>query len=58
VLVVLLERDLAAVSSGLPMPPRVLARVRYLNTANLRLRSVINPDPAVELETVALVTNR
>jgi hypothetical protein len=58
VLVVLLERDLAAVSSGLPAPPRVLARVRHLNTANLRVRSVLNPDPDKELETVVLATNR
>jgi 4-amino-4-deoxy-L-arabinose transferase len=58
VLVVLLERDLAAVASGLPTPPRVLARVRQLNTANLRLRSLINPDPAIELETIVLVANR
>jgi len=58
VLVVLLERDLATVSSVLPTPPRVLARVRHLNTANLRLRSVLNPDPDQELETVVLATNR
>ena len=58
VLVVLLERDLAAVSSALPTPPRVLARVRHLNTATLRLRSVLDPDPDKELETVVLATNR
>jgi 4-amino-4-deoxy-L-arabinose transferase len=58
VLAVLPERDLAAASAGLPAPPRVLARVRHLNTANLRLRSVLNPDPDLELETVVLVTNR
>jgi 4-amino-4-deoxy-L-arabinose transferase len=58
VLVILPERDLSAASAGLPAPPRVLARVRHLNTANLRLRSVISPDPAVELETVVLVANR
>jgi 4-amino-4-deoxy-L-arabinose transferase-like glycosyltransferase len=58
VLAVLRERDLPAASAGSPIPPHVLARVRHLNTANLRLRSVVNPDPAVELETVVLVTNR
>jgi 4-amino-4-deoxy-L-arabinose transferase len=58
VLVVLPERDLAAASAGLPSPLRVLARVRHLNTANLRLRSLVNPDPAVELETVVLAANR
>jgi 4-amino-4-deoxy-L-arabinose transferase-like glycosyltransferase len=58
VLAILPERDLAAASAGAPSPPRVLARVRHLNTANLRLRSVINPDPAIELETIVLVANR
>jgi 4-amino-4-deoxy-L-arabinose transferase len=58
VLVVLLERDLDAVASSLASPPQVLARVRQLNTANLRLRSLINPDPAIELETIVLVANR
>jgi 4-amino-4-deoxy-L-arabinose transferase-like glycosyltransferase len=58
VLAVLPERDLPAASAGAPSPPLVLARVRYLNTANLRLRSLVNPDPSVELETVVLVANR
>ena len=58
VFAVLLERDLPTVSFELDAPPVVLARVRHLNTANLRLRSLINPDPAVELETVVLVANR
>ena len=58
VLLVLPERDLAEVAAAAHLEPRQLARVRYLNTANLRLRSLLNPDPAVELETVVLVTNR
>jgi 4-amino-4-deoxy-L-arabinose transferase-like glycosyltransferase len=58
VLAVMLERDLAAVTVGLSTAPRVLARVRHLNTANLRLRSLIHPDPAIELETIVLVANR
>jgi 4-amino-4-deoxy-L-arabinose transferase-like glycosyltransferase len=58
VLVMLPEGDLAAASAGLAAPPRVLARVRHLNTANLRLRSVLNPDPAKELDTLLLVSNR
>jgi len=56
VLAVLRERDLPAASAG--APARVLARVRHLNTANLRLRSVLNPDPAIELETIVLVANK
>lgn len=58
VLVILPEGDLAAAAAGLPAPPRVLARVRHLNTANLRLRSVLDPDPDRELETLVLVANR
>jgi hypothetical protein len=58
VLLVLPERDLAEVAAAAQIEPRRLARVRHLNTANLRLRSVLNPDPEVELETVVLVSNR
>ena len=58
VLAILPERDLADVSANTATPPRVLARVRHLNTANLRLRSVLDPDPDKELETVVLVANR
>jgi len=58
VLLVLPERDLPGVAAAAPTEPRLLARVRHLNTANLRLRSVLNPDPNVELETVVLVSNR
>ena len=58
VLVVLPERDLRRPRPAPPPTPRRLARVRHLNTANLRLRSVLNPDPAIELETIVLVTNK
>jgi hypothetical protein len=58
VLAILPERDLADASARAATPPRVLARVRHLNTANLRLRSVLDPDPEKELETVVLVANR
>jgi hypothetical protein len=54
VLVVLLERDLGGACHRSSDATRVLARVRHLNTANLRLRSVLNPDPDHELETVVL----
>lgn len=58
VLLVLPERDVAEVAAAAQIEPRPLARVRYLNTANLRLRTIINPDPAIELETVVLVANK
>jgi hypothetical protein len=35
-----------------------LGQVRYLNTANLRMRTLLDPDPDVEMETVLLVANR
>ena len=35
-----------------------LARVTYLNTANLRIDALIHPTPESQLETVVLVTNR
>jgi 4-amino-4-deoxy-L-arabinose transferase-like glycosyltransferase len=58
VLLVLPERDLTSIAAAAHIEPRTLARVRHLNTANLRLRSLLNPDPAIELETVVLVSNR
>jgi len=58
VLLVLPERDLAEVVAAAQVEPRQLARVRHLNTANLRLRSVLNPDPDAELETIVLVANK
>jgi hypothetical protein len=58
VLAILPERDLADAAAGTATAPRVLARVRHLNTANLRLRSVLDPDPGKELETIVLVANR
>jgi hypothetical protein len=35
-----------------------LGRVRYLNTANLKFRTLLWPLPDQDLETVLLVTNR
>ena len=42
--------------SGVKMRP--LGAVQYLNTANIRLRTLLSPMPAQDLETVFLVTNR
>lgn len=38
--------------------PRRLASVRYLNTANIRLRTVLAPIPSQDVEEVLLVANR
>jgi hypothetical protein len=42
--------------SGVKM--RLLGAVQYLNTNNIRLRTLLFPMPAQDLETVYLVTNR
>ena len=42
--------------SGVKMRP--LGAVQYLDTANIRLRTLLSPMPAQDLETVFLVTNR
>jgi 4-amino-4-deoxy-L-arabinose transferase len=58
VLVVLRAADVAAVASASGLTLKTLGEVRYLNTANIRLRTLLRPDPAAEIETIALVTNR
>jgi hypothetical protein len=35
-----------------------LGEVRYLNTANIRLRTLLSPMPEQDLDTVLLVTNQ
>jgi len=35
-----------------------LGRVSYLNTGNLKIRTLVSPDRSADLETVVLVTNR
>ena len=37
---------------------RTLGQVQYLDTANIRLRTLLNPIPEQDLETVLLITNR
>jgi len=58
VLLVVREQDLPALAAAAHVEPRTLARVEYFNTATMRLRTLVSPDPASELETVLLVTNR
>jgi hypothetical protein len=58
VLLVLRSTDLAAVESASGLTLKTLGETRYLNTANIRLRTLLRPDPANEIETVALVTNQ
>ena len=58
VLLVLRSADLPAVTAASGLNPKTLGEVRYLNTANIRLRTLIRPDPATEIEMISLVTNR
>ena len=57
VLLVVRPSDLTLLEHRAGVTTRELARVTYLNTANLRLRSLLQPAEDL-LETVVLVTNR
>jgi 4-amino-4-deoxy-L-arabinose transferase-like glycosyltransferase len=58
VLLVLRSSDVPAVAAASGLTPKTLGEVRYLNTANIRLRTLLRPDPTMEIETISLVTNR
>lgn len=58
VLLVVRASDLPRLEAISGVTARTLGQVQYLNTANVRLRTLIAPIPAQDLETVLLVTNR
>ena len=58
VLLVLRSADVPAVAAASGLTLRTLGEVRYLNTANIRLRTLLRPDPSAEIEMISLVTNR
>jgi 4-amino-4-deoxy-L-arabinose transferase len=58
VLLVLRSTDVPAVAAAAGTTLKTIGEIRYLNTANIRLRTLLRPDPANEVETIALVTNR
>ena len=58
VLLVVSRPALAYLEAASGVPLVRLGEVRYLNTANLRMRTLIEPDPEREIETVLLVANR
>jgi 4-amino-4-deoxy-L-arabinose transferase len=58
VLLVIRSVDLPAVTAASGLNPKTLGEVRYLNTANIRLRTLLRPDPTTEIEMISLVTNR
>jgi 4-amino-4-deoxy-L-arabinose transferase-like glycosyltransferase len=57
-LIVVREPDLARLEAVAGRTLHRLGEIRYLNTANLRLRTLIAPDPAEDVEKVVLVANR
>ena len=58
VLMIVREADLPRLQQSSGVTMKTLARVRYLDTAGLRLRDVLWPNPAEDIAAVLLVTNR
>lgn len=58
VLAVASEEDLEALRARHGVTPRRLERVTYFNPAAVRLRTLLSPNPEMDLETVWLVSNR
>jgi 4-amino-4-deoxy-L-arabinose transferase-like glycosyltransferase len=58
VLLVLPADEVAAIEATMGVRLNTLAEVRYFNSANVRLRTMLNPSPSMDVERVALVTNR
>ena len=58
VLLVVRTADLPRLEAISGITARPLGKVQYLNTASLRLRTLVSPIPEQDLETVLLVTNR
>ena len=58
VLLVVRAADLPRLEAISGVSTKTLGEVQYLNTANVRLRTLLAPIPAQDIETVLLVTNR
>jgi hypothetical protein len=58
VLLVVRDTDLSRLESIGGITAKRLGEVQYLNTANVRLRTLISPLPEQDLERVLLVSNR
>jgi hypothetical protein len=58
VLLVVRSADLPRLEAISGVTTRQLGQVRYLNTANIRLRALLSPIPEQDVETVLLVSNR
>jgi 4-amino-4-deoxy-L-arabinose transferase-like glycosyltransferase len=58
VLLVIGADDLEPLQAASGVTMRTLAAVRYLNTANIKVGTLLRPDPEQHLRTILLVTNR
>jgi len=58
VLLVMRAADLPRLQAIAGVPVRAIAELQYLNTAGVRLRTLLSPIPEQDFETVLLVTNR
>jgi 4-amino-4-deoxy-L-arabinose transferase-like glycosyltransferase len=58
VFLVLRSADVQTVEVASGRALKRLGETRYLNTANIRLRTLLRPDPASEITAVSLVTNQ
>ena len=58
VLCVITADELARMMSVEAVPVRTLAEVLYFNASAVKLRTLLSPDPARDLERVLLITNR
>ena len=58
VLMVVNERDLERLETAAGLSMIRLGEVRYFNTANIKFRSLVMPDPEEDIQRVLLVSNR
>ena len=58
VLLVVRANDLSKLESAAGITARRIGEVRYLNTANIRVGTILVPNPDEEIESVLLVSNR
>jgi hypothetical protein len=52
------EGELPALTAASGVSLQRLGEVSYLNTANLKVRTLLAPDPSRDVEKVVLVANR
>jgi hypothetical protein len=58
VFLVLNQRDFDRLQKVVTLPLHVIGRVTYWNTAGVRLRTLLLPEPEEDLDTVVVISNR